>query len=199
MVTNLGWSMSGPYDPAGNAVSQYLTLFDDTECLLIQYERLVCEANMWKQSGTVSWHRHWSEFSYRVEIVQPFKTTGVLPSAIHNDDEIYGASVFTRVTECYFGDQLLFNQSYDRILLLRQKDCLVHLGGRETVENFNWVLQGMLFRGMYSQRAKIRFGYIYWTNVAVRDMSMDYSTQHVYASFHSQSMYIDSVPFWPGD
>ena len=184
-------------DQAGNAFSQYITLFDDTECLYAQYERLVCEANVWKQSGTVAWHIHYSSFPYRVEVIAPFK--GNLPSSVYKEVEIYGATVFSRVTECQFGDMLLFNNSYDRVILLRQKDCQVFLGGRETVENFNWVLQGMLLRAMYSQRTAIYFGYIYWTNIAVRSMSMDYATAHVYAAFHSQSMYTNSTPFWPGD
>ena len=44
---------------------------------------------------------------------------------------------------------------------------------------------------MYTERASVRFAYIYWTIAELQRLSIDPVTLHVYATFHSQ-------PYWQG-
>lgn len=109
-------------------------------------------------------------------------TSANLPSNTADLERVvYGATIQQRVSECHQYDRFLFNNMDSWIYVAREDDCYMMLVGAMRVDRYNYVLDGLDFRGTYVFRTKIEFAYVYWANVNIREMIIDMTTHHVYS------------------
>jgi len=109
----------------------------------------------------------------------------------------YGATVMTSISQCEMFDYFTMFSGNDRIFVRApQVNCYIEFVGAAPFSEYNNVTANLGWNTIQAQHATINFGFVYWTNMYVRDMIIDSLTGHVYAGFaHRAPITLTGQPY----
>jgi hypothetical protein len=110
----------------------------------------------------------------------------------------YGLTVQQPTLQYQSGDRFLLGLAHRYLVVKRDDNGVLMIVGSESPEVYRRALNNVKFRGYVGTRATLKFAYIWWASVTVRDMVMDVTTGHVYTT-HRAHWYYDpaSIASYP--
>lgn len=193
------WANGYPVTTPGNDCMEYVNqrnqnskMCNDTSA----YNNYVCEFPQSFFAGQLAWTLSPTAYSAHTamtltNLIDP----SIMPAA--TIQPIYGATVMTSAYECRKYDRFLFTASHDSISMWQgyNLDCMMMLAGNSTVTSYNTVLQGMVFRGIYPYRNTMKFGFVYWTNYAINQLTLDLDSLKVFGFHYATTAFTPVAPY----
>ena len=151
----------------------------NVNCGSHHYSRIMCEARMYLLKYTLSFITNESYFKSTTQFIV-FNTTQ-LPAA--DTTPVYGATVMHKADQCRPGDAFAMTKSNDVLSVSFNKECVINIIGVSDADHYQHIVSGIRYRGQLMRRTELKFAYVYWTDVNIRDMIYDMDTGHVYTAY----------------
>jgi hypothetical protein len=188
-VTYADWEVNWPQNTNAEpcASIQSNGKWKNVNCASTDYTNIICEARLHVLKYVVSYIADESEFV--AQLSRDVFSAADLPNSTHATVPVFGATIQHKADQCRAGDRFTLSASNDKLSVSFDQECVLNVIGPANVVDYNAILNGVTYHGQLLRRTELRFAYIYWTNVYVRDMIYDMDTGHAYnAYFATASM-----------
>jgi hypothetical protein len=123
-------------------------------------------------------------FGSRTMIADP---VGSLLPTTSVDRIVYGATLSIPLETCRHMDQFVMTVSNDRVVMVGDQPCLLQLSGGNAIEIYNSVVHGVSFYYTSTERATIKFAYVYWHLAIFNDLVINAHSGNTYAKFEPEA------------